>query len=116
MITQERNIGLGISTADCAPVLLYDAQASIVGAAHAGWRGAFAGVLEETIRAMEALGSCSEDIVAVIGPCIQQTSYEVGPEFVQRFLRQDANNEAFFEPHHMQESIFSTFRDIRCNG
>src|SRR5580692_6257494 len=76
---------LGILTADCAPVLFADPEARVIGAAHAGWKGALGGVLEATIAAMEALGAHREDIAAAIGPCISQTNYEVGPDFRAHF-------------------------------
>jgi len=97
MVTREKGIGLGIKTADCAPVLFYDAKAKVIGAAHAGWRGALGGILEETIAAMKKLGAQAENIQAVIGPCIQQNSYEVSAEFPAPFLKQDSANEQFFK-------------------
>jgi YfiH family protein len=96
MVTKEKGLALGVKTADCGPVLFHDAKANVIGAAHAGWKGAVNGVLEETIKAMEKLGAKTENITAVIGPCIQQNSYEVGPEFSVPFLKQDAANDAFF--------------------
>ena len=91
-------IALGILTADCAPVLLADAGAGVIGAAHAGWRGALNGVVEETVATMEKLGARRPKIVAAIGPCIAQQSYEVGPEFPGSFLAMDAANTRFFRP------------------
>lgn len=84
LVTDRPGLGLGILAADCTPVLFADAARGIIGAAHAGWRGAFSGVLEATLRAMRALGA--GEIHAAIGPAIRQPSYEVGPEFLQRFL------------------------------
>ncbi len=98
MVTACPNIALGILTADCAPVLLADREARVIGAAHAGWRGALAGILETAIAAMESLGAERRRIVAVVGPCIQQVSYEVGPEFPAPFLEQDKGSARFFEP------------------
>lgn len=89
-------IALGILTADCAPVLFVDSEAGIVGAAHAGWRGAKDGVLEETVKAMTALGARPQRIAAAIGPCIQQASYEVSESFRADFLDDDERNDAFF--------------------
>jgi YfiH family protein len=89
---------LGILTADCAPILLADSRAHVIGAAHAGWGGAIAGVTESVVSAMERLGARRERIVAAIGPCISRPSYEVGPEFKPRFLAADPGNEEFFEP------------------
>jgi len=85
-----------VLTADCQPVLFADAEAGVIGAAHAGWQGALNGVLEETVTAMEALGATREDICAVIGPTISQRAYEVGPEFIERFLDDDPDNARFF--------------------
>jgi YfiH family protein len=96
MVTAKRNLALGILTADCAPVLFADAEAGVIGAAHAGWRGAFTGVLEETVAAMTRLGASPGKIRAAIGPCIAQSSYEVGPEFHERFVSADSDNAAFF--------------------
>jgi polyphenol oxidase len=96
MVTAKRGLALGILTADCAPVLFADAEAGVIGAAHAGWRGAFTGVLEETVAAMTRLGASPAKIRAAIGPCIAQSSYEVGPEFHERFVSADSDNAAFF--------------------
>ncbi|MDQ2090110.1 peptidoglycan editing factor PgeF [Marimonas arenosa] len=96
MVTATPGIALGILTADCQPVLFADRSAGVVGAAHAGWKGALTGVLEATLAAMEALGAHRSDIVAVIGPCISQRAYEVGPEFIDAFLDEDPENSRFF--------------------
>jgi YfiH family protein len=98
LVTNKRGIALGILTADCAPVLFADADAGVVGAAHAGWRGAFDGVIGNTVAAMEDLGAHVERMVCVVGPCIAQSSYEVGAEFVERFLERDQTYERFFSP------------------
>ena len=87
---------LGIITADCAPVLLADAEAGVIGAAHAGWRGAVAGVLEEAVAAMVAIGASRDRIVAAIGPCIAQESYEVGADLRDAVLARDAGDMRFF--------------------
>jgi YfiH family protein len=96
MVTDRKNILLGILTADCAPVLFADADAGVIGAAHAGWRGAFAGVTDSTIAAMEKLGARRDEIHAAVGPCIAQPSYEVDPGFRSQFLDADAGNARFF--------------------
>jgi YfiH family protein len=98
MVTNVANIGLGILTADCAPILFADQNAGVIGAAHAGWRGAVSGVTDNIIAAMEALGARRSAIVAVIGPTISQEAYEVGPEFIAEFLKQDAAHQLFFTP------------------
>jgi YfiH family protein len=96
MVTAVPGIALGILTADCQPVLFADAKAGVVGAAHAGWKGALAGVLETTLEAMIALGATRSNIAAVIGPCISQRAYEVGPDFLDNFLADDPENSRFF--------------------
>ncbi len=98
IVTAAGGRAIGVLTADCAPVLLADAQARVIGAAHAGWRGALAGVIENTVAAMEALGARRRRIVAAIGPCIGVDSYEVGPEFPAPFLAEDAGAAALFGP------------------
>jgi YfiH family protein len=89
MVTRVPGLALGIATADCGPILFADPENGVVGAAHAGWKGALTGVIGATVAAMEALGARRHQIVAVLGPTISQTSYEVGPDFVARF-RSDA--------------------------
>ena len=96
MVTDRPNLLLGILTADCAPVLFGDTEAGVIGAAHAGWRGALAGVTDSTIAAMEQLGGRRDRIRAVIGPCIGQPSYEVDEGFRMRFLEPDPANARFF--------------------
>ena len=96
MVTDTPNLLLGILTADCAPVLFADHDAVVVGAAHAGWRGALAGVTDATIEAMERLGARREHIPAAVGPCIAQPSYEVDQAFRGRFLDADGDNGRFF--------------------
>jgi purine-nucleoside/S-methyl-5'-thioadenosine phosphorylase / adenosine deaminase len=98
MATRQKGIVLGILTADCVPVLLADSKARVIGAAHAGWRGVKAGVIEAAIDAMVELGAKKERIVAATGPCIRQGSYEVGPDFHAEFLQESAGNESFFAP------------------
>ena len=98
MATNMPNIALGILAADCAPVLFADAEAKVIGAAHAGWKGAISGVTDSTIAAMETLGARRNRITAAIGPCISQTNYEVGPEFRERFLEADSSFARFFVP------------------
>ena len=96
MVTDVAGIALGILTADCQPVLFADKANGVVGAAHAGWSGALGGVLENTVTAMERLGAVRDTIVAVIGPSISQRAYEVGPEFMERFMDDDPLNGRFF--------------------
>jgi purine-nucleoside/S-methyl-5'-thioadenosine phosphorylase / adenosine deaminase len=97
MVTDRPGLLLGILTADCAPVLFADPEAGVVAAAHAGWRGALAGVTDSTIAAMERLGATRGGIRAAVGPCIGQQSYEVDEVFRDRFIEADPYNERFFE-------------------
>ena len=91
-------LAIGVTTADCGPILFVDPKARVIGAAHAGWKGALTGILESTIDAMEKLGAERSGMVAAIGPLIRQPSYEVGSEFVERFIEADAGNALFFLP------------------
>jgi polyphenol oxidase len=96
MVTATPGIALGILTADCAPILFADAEAGVIGAAHAGWKGALGGVAEATLAAMMELGANRARIAAAIGPCISQANYEVGAEFHARFVSEDAAHARFF--------------------
>ena len=96
IVTKVPGLAVGVGAADCGPVLFADGEAGVVGAAHAGWKGALTGVLEATVAAMERLGAKRGRIRAAIGPLIRQGSYEVGPEFVQRFVTEDESNARFF--------------------
>ena len=98
MATNVPGIVLGILTADCAPLLLADTEAGVIGAAHAGWKGALGGVIEQVIARMEELGAKRERIAAAIGPCISQSAYEVGDEFRETFARHDGANIGHFVP------------------
>lgn len=104
LVTKRQGVLLGILTADCAPVLLADREAGVVGAAHAGWKGAVAGVTDRTVEAMVALGAAPQRIAAAIGPCIARPSYEVDESFRDRFLAENQANAHFFalgrEGHH----------------
>jgi YfiH family protein len=97
MVTTIPGLILSILTADCAPVLMADAQAGVIAAAHAGWRGAYGGIIENTVQAMLKLGARRQRIAASIGPCIGQDSYEVGPEFIDQITKQDPANAQFFQ-------------------
>jgi len=97
-VTKLPGVALGVLTADCAPVLMADAQAGVIGAAHAGWKGALGGITDSTIAAMERLGASRARITAAIGPCIGRQSYEVDASFRDGFLRSDSANAAFFVP------------------
>jgi hypothetical protein len=99
MVTNLPDLALGMLTADCAPVLLADVEAGVIGAAHAGWKGALDGVVESTVAAMEQLGAARGRIAAAIGPCISQANYEVDGEFRANFTRADSANARFFVPN-----------------
>jgi YfiH family protein len=96
IVTRTEGLAIGVTTADCGPILFADPAARVIGAAHAGWKGALTGVLESTIEAMEKLGADRGMTVAAIGPLIRQHSYEVGGEFVERFVNADPGNAAYF--------------------
>ncbi len=101
VVTRIPSLAIGVSTADCGPLLFAEPQAGVIGAAHAGWRGALTGVIEATLAAMEKLGAERTRITAALGPTIRQPNYEVGPEFVARFTAADTGNARFFaaSPH-----------------
>ncbi|MBR1144738.1 peptidoglycan editing factor PgeF [Bradyrhizobium sp. AUGA SZCCT0431] len=96
LVTRTEGLAIGVTAADCGPILFVDPTARVIGAAHAGWKGALTGIIESTVDAMEKLGADRSGTVAAIGPLIRQHSYEVGGEFVERFLDADAGNAAYF--------------------
>ena len=98
IVTRSEGLAIGVTAADCGPILFVDPSARVIGAAHAGWKGALTGIVESTVEAMEKLGAERSGIVAAIGPLIRQRSYEVGGEFVERFIEADAENSLFFIP------------------
>ena len=98
LVTRTEGLAISVTTADCGPILFVDPKARVIGAAHAGWKGALTGVLESTVAAMEQLGADRGGIVAAIGPLIRKESYEVGNEFVERFIEADAEHGMFFMP------------------
>jgi YfiH family protein len=98
IVTRMPKLAVGVATADCGPVLLADAEARVIGAAHAGWRGALTGVVEATIEAMERLGASRKRMVAVTGPMIRQPNYEVGQDLIDRFAAAAPDNARFFVP------------------
>jgi polyphenol oxidase len=98
IVTRTEGLAIGVTAADCGPILFVDPNARVIGAAHAGWKGALTGIVESTVEAMEKLGAGRTNIVAAIGPMIRQHSYEVGSEFVERFIDADAENSLFFLP------------------
>ncbi|MEZ7813380.1 MAG: YfiH family protein [Paracoccaceae bacterium] len=107
MVSKKKGTALSVLTADCQPVLFCDEAAGVIGAAHAGWRGCFGGVLEATINAMITLGSMRQNICAVIGPSISQKYYEVGPEFVDRFINDLPETARFFAKGQLDRALFN---------
>lgn len=106
IVTNTPNLPIGVLTADCVPVLFADAQARVIAAAHAGWKGAYSGILESTLQSMETLGATRNNITACIGPAISQKSYEIGPEFYEKLVGEAQSNTQFFTPstnvgHHL---------------
>lgn len=98
LVSATPGIAIGVLTADCGPVLFADIKNNVIGAAHAGWKGATGGILENTIAAMEKIGASRQHIQAVLGPTISQQSYEVGPEFIERLISMDAKNKQYLIP------------------
>ena len=98
IVTRMPGLAIGVTTADCGPILLADPQAHVIGATHAGWRGALFGIVEATIEAMEQLGAKRPQIHAALGPMIRQESYEVGPDLIARFAAEDCSSDRFFLP------------------
>ena len=114
IVTRTEGLAIGITAADCGPVLLVDPNARVIGAVHAGWKGALTGIVESAVDAMEKLGAERSGMVAAIGPLIRQHSYEVGGEFVERFLEADAENAVFFIPSECEgHSMFDLAGFIR---
>ena len=98
IVTTARGLGIGVLTADCGPLLFADRDAGVIGAAHAGWKGALSGITGSTLDLMERHGARRANTVVVLGPMISQTAYEVGPEFPQRFIDADEDNARYFRP------------------
>jgi YfiH family protein len=96
MVSVAHGVALGVSSADCGPILFADSEAGVIGAAHAGWKGAFGGIIGATVTAMEKLGARRRRIIAVLGPTISASAYEVGPEFIERFKAENATFSRFF--------------------
>tara|TARA_B110000438_G_scaffold266414_1_gene280471 strand:- start:785 stop:1546 length:762 start_codon:yes stop_codon:yes gene_type:complete len=106
IVSKIKNIGFGILTADCAPVLFYDPKNKVIGCAHAGWKGALNGIIENTIKKFNKLNSNNSDLIAVVGPCIDKKNYEVGPEFFSKFILKDLSNKKFFESINNSKYLF----------
>ncbi len=106
IVTTLKNIGIGILTADCAPILFYDPINHIIGCAHSGWKGAFNGIIQKTVKKFNDLNSNNNDLLVAVGPCIGMDSYKVKEDFVEKFLSKDRKNEIFFKKNTDKEFFF----------
>ena len=97
MVTKVKNIGIGVLTADCAPILLYDPSKKIIGCIHSGWKGALKGIIKNTIKKFNSLNSKPDDLIAVVGPCIKKENYEVKKDFYNKFIDQNPKYNEFFK-------------------
>ena len=97
IVSKVKNVGIGILTADCAPILFYDSNKKIIGCTHAGWKGALNGIIKNTVKKFNELNSNNNDLIAVVGPCIKKDNYEVQNDFFKKFINQDEKNENFFK-------------------
>ena len=106
IVSQVKNIGIGILAADCAPVFFYDPKKKIIGCAHSGWKGALNGIIKNTILKFNELNSKNNDLIAVVGPCINKKNYEVKNDFFEKFVTRDKKNEHFFEKINNEKYAF----------
>ena len=106
IVSEVKNIGIGILTADCAPILFYDYKKKVIGCAHAGWKGAFNGIIRNTVKKFNELNSNNNDLIAVVGPCISKKSYEVKTDFFEKFISQDKDNKIFFDKTSSDKYVF----------
>ena len=106
IVCSVKNIGIGILSADCAPIIFYDAENKIIGCAHSGWKGALNGIIENTIKKFNKLGSNTKKMIAVVGPCIGKQSYEVKEDFIEKFIFKDKKNKCFFKKKNNEKFTF----------
>ena len=106
IVSEVKNVGIGILTADCAPILFYDPIKKIIGCAHSGWKGALNGIIKNTIIKFNELNSRNEDLIAIVGPCINKKNYEVKIDFYKKFISQNNNNKKFFEEFSNEKFLF----------
>jgi len=106
LVTKVKNIGIGILTADCASILFYDPKNKIIGCTHAGWKGAFNGIVQNTVKKFNELNSKNDDLIAVVGPCINKENYNVKIDFLKKFIDKDKKNEIFFEKKNDENYLF----------
>jgi len=114
IVSEVKNIGIGILTADCAPIFFYDHKKKIIGCAHAGWKGTLNGIIKNTVKKFNELNSNNNDLIAVVGPCINKKNYEVKADFFEKFITKDKNNEIFFKKINSEKYIFD-LRDFINN-
>ncbi len=106
LVSTVKNVGIGILTADCASILFYDPKNKIIGCSHAGWKGAMDGIVKNTVKKFKELNSKSEDLIAIVGPCINKKNYKVRDDFFKKFINQDKKNEIFFEKISNENYVF----------
>ena len=106
IVSQVKNIGIGILAADCAPILFYDPKKEIIGCAHSGWKGALSGIIQNTVKKFNELDSNSNDLIAIIGPCISKESYEVRLDLFNQFISKDSQNKKFFKKINQEKFLF----------
>jgi len=106
IVSEVKNVGIGILTADCAPILFYDPKKKIIGCAHSGWKGALNGIIKNTVKKFNELNSNNNDLIAVVGPCIGKKNYKVKEDFFNKFISQENNNKIFFEKIDNEEFLF----------
>ena len=106
IVCKVKNVAIGVLTADCAPILFYDEKRKIIGCAHAGWKGALNGIIKNTVKKFKEFNSKNEDLIAVIGPCIDKKNYEVKNDFFEKFILKNKNNEIFFEKISSEKYLF----------
>ena len=106
IVCEIKNIGISILTADCVPILFYDTKKEIIGCVHAGWKGALKGIIKNTVKKFKELNSNENDLIAVVGPCINKKNYEVKADFFEKFISKDKNNEIFFKKINREKYVF----------
>ena len=106
IVSQVKNIGIGILAADCAPILFYDPKQKIIGCAHSGWKGALSGIIKNTVKKFNELNSKNDDLIVAVGPCIGKKNYEVKEDFFTKFIYQDSKNKIFFEKIDKEKFLF----------
>ena len=106
IVSKVKNVGIGVLTADCAPIFFYDPNKKIIGCVHSGWKGALNGIIKNTVKKFNELNSNNSDLIAVVGPCIKKNNYEVKESFLKKFITQDKKNDIFFEKINSKKYIF----------